>query len=143
MDKTVLSNLLIIIPSVISVLALIKTILLIKENRLLAGQLTETSMSLQMNLKKFNDYRNRYDDVKNFQHSLTEAEITTTLQKPRTENETIAQQNSFPKSIPEKYSIVHSLAEKGMDENEISNILSLSTDEVEQIITLRKLAVPL
>lgn len=78
----------------------------------------------------------RYQDSLEFQKSLNEAEITTRLQQPRLSNQH-GHKDSAP---PERYRYVRSLAESGMSAEEISSVLSISTQEAEQLVNLSKLA---
>lgn len=78
----------------------------------------------------------RYQDSLEFQKSLNEAEITTRLQQPRLS----AQQGYSRSGPPERYLYVRSLAQNGMSAEEISSILSISTQEAEQLVNLSKLA---
>lgn len=78
----------------------------------------------------------RYQDSLEFQKSLNEAEITTRLQQPR-----LSAQHGYNRSgPPERYLYVRSLAQNGMSAEEIASILSISTQEAEQLVNLSKLA---
>lgn len=135
-----LINILIILPSVVCLFSIVKTLLLIKENRLLAGQLTEATIALQKNYRNYEKLQKRHSDIAGFQKSLADAEITTTLQQPRIHTENLSGSTALNNTAPEKYNFVHTLSEKGMDATEISSILSISQYEVQQIVNLRKIA---
>jgi hypothetical protein len=77
----------------------------------------------------------KHEKTKQFKTSLTAAELTTQLQKPRLSNQTSPATNS----IPEKYSFVHSLIKKNMSSDEIASILAISVHEAAQLVTLSKL----
>jgi len=78
----------------------------------------------------------RYKKTIEFQKNLSEAELTTRLQQPR-----LAAQHSLGRvSAPERYLYVRSLAQNGMDAKEIAAILSISTQEAEQLVNLSRLA---
>lgn len=78
----------------------------------------------------------RYQDSLEFQKNLSEAEITTRLQQPR-----LSVQHGYDrKSAPERYLYVRSLAQTGMSAEEISSVLSISTQEAEQLVNLSRLA---
>lgn len=107
-----------------------------KENRLLAGQLTETRIRLTTNKKKLRELQCRYNDITAFQKSIAQAQLTTRFQIPRLH---AAQGNANTQSaskIPEKYSYIRSLTEKGMSAEEIASVLSISPHEASQLVKL-------
>lgn len=78
----------------------------------------------------------RYQDSLEFQKNLNEAELTTRLQQPR-----LAVRHGYSrKAAPERYLYVRSLAQNGMSAEEISSVLSISTQEAEQLVNLSRLA---
>lgn len=78
----------------------------------------------------------RYKETVEFQKNLSEAELTTRLQQPR-----LSTQHSLGRvSAPERYLYIRSLAQNGMDAKEIAAILSISTQEAEQLVNLSRLA---
>lgn len=80
--------------------------------------------------------RQQYQENLQFQKKLDEAEITTRLQQPRLS----AQHNKERIKPPERYQFVRSMANNGLDAEEIATILSISTHEAEQLVNLSKLA---
>jgi len=78
----------------------------------------------------------RYKETVEFQKNLSDAELTTRLQQPR-----LSAQRSLSKTnAPERYLYVRSLAQNGMSAKEIAAILSISTQEAEQLVNLSRLA---
>jgi len=82
------------------------------------------------------DMDQRFKETVEFQKNLSEAELTTRLQQPRL----AAQHNLARVSAPERYLYVRSLAQNGMNAKEIATILSISTQEAEQLVNLARLA---
>ncbi|MFV0436169.1 MAG: hypothetical protein ACK5PS_02060 [Desulfopila sp.] len=78
----------------------------------------------------------RYEEISTFNNNLNEAELTTRLQRSRLS----AQHGSNQTSAPERYLYLRSLAESGMGADEIAAILSISTQEAEQLVKLSSLA---
>ncbi len=139
MDNTILTNVLLLVPSILCLLAIAKTIMLIKDNKLLSEQLTEATIILQKKDRLCQKLKQNQQKNSAFQKTLNNAELTTQLQSPRLQNETLPQQGLKQNRAPEKYRFIHSLAEKGMDVTEIASTLSISSRETEQIIRLRRL----
>lgn len=108
-----------------------------KENALLAEQLTETTVSLERTRRTLAKLQEKHEEILGFQNSLEEAELTTRLQKPRL-HEMLSP--STQRNTPEKYSYIHSLAEKGLSVEEIAAILTISTHEARQLVNLAKIA---
>lgn len=130
----------IIIPSLFCLATVTKCILMKKENKLLSDQLTKTTINLENNKNKLHDLQNRHNDIKKFQKSIEQAELTTKLQAPRLQA-THGESKSNPASqAPEKYSYVRSLTEKGMSPEEIGAVLSISPHEASQLVALTMLA---
>jgi len=63
--------------------------------------------------------------------------LTTKSQKPQPSK---AHALESPRNTPERYSYIHSLAEKGLSVEEIASILTISTHEASQLVTLAKIA---
>ncbi|SHO50747.1 hypothetical protein [Desulfopila aestuarii] len=82
------------------------------------------------------DLDQRYQETVEFQKNLSEAELTTRLQQPRLSAQHVLGQVN----APERYLYVRSLAQNGMDAKEIASILSISTQEAEQLVNLSRLA---
>lgn len=97
--------------------------------------LAETSETLEEVRKKLTALQEKDKQYKEFQDSLNQAEITTRLQKSRL-------QYNRSMSPPERYRYVHSLAASGMSSEEISQVLSISIHEAEQLVNLSRLAHP-
>jgi hypothetical protein len=131
---------LIVIPSVLSVLLLVMNILIKKENKLLAQQLTETTVSLELTRKQFNELQEKHDRMYEFQNSLQVAELTTKLQKPRLNAQNNAFNMAAENSLPGKYSNIQSLTQQGMSIEEIASVLAISTHEAHQLVNLSKIA---
>ena len=129
----------IILPSLFCLATVKKCILVRKENKLLSHQLTETTINLELNLKKLRDLENRHNEIKEFQKSIEHAELTTKLQAPRL-HAAHGESTVNPAShAPEKYSYVRSLTEKGMSPEEIGTVLSISQHEARQLVALTML----
>ncbi|MGB3212401.1 MAG: hypothetical protein WBB19_16990 [Desulforhopalus sp.] len=126
----------IVIASAFCVLAIIMFVMVKRENRLLSEQLTETTVSLELTRKKLNELQEKQENIVEFQNSLQVAELTTKLQKPRLNNQSF----DSGTTTPEKYRFFQSLAQKGMSAEEIASILSISTHEAHQLLSLSKIA---
>jgi hypothetical protein len=114
-----------------------KALSLKKENNLLAIQLTETTIALEKTRQALDKFQEKHEKIGEFQISLGEAELTAKLQQTR--------HNSIPTpershNTPERYSYIHSLAEKGLSVEEIASILTISHHEARQLVTLAKIA---
>lgn len=128
-------NCLLFVFVIIAVLGSLKIISLAKENRLLSNQLTETTISLEQTRKDLEKTREKYRQVSDFQSTMNHAELTTQLQKPRLNHQNQVKENT----TPEKYRYIHSLTKRGMTPEEIASILSISTHESRQLVTLAQL----
>ena len=117
--------------------ATLKAFALKKENTLLAEQLTETSISLERTRQNLVRLQESHEKIGNFNNSMGEAELTTKLQKPRLDHIHAPERS---RNTPERYSYIHSLAEKGLSVEEIASILTISTHEASQVMTLAKIA---
>jgi hypothetical protein len=134
------SFLLIVIPSVLSVLLFAIVMLVKKENKLLARQLTETTVSLELTRKQFNELQEKHDKMYEFQNSLQVAELTTKLQKPRLNSQNQIRNITVNNSPPGKYSNIQSMIQQGMSIEKIAAILAISTHEAQQLVNLSKIA---
>ena len=114
---------------------LIKAISLKRQKEFFLFKLTETTDHLAELKKELKDVRKKHSKAEQFKESLTVAELTTQLQKPRLS----AHASSATSSFPERYSFVHSLIQKKMSSDEIASILSISCHEAEQLVALSKL----
>ncbi len=133
-------SLLIVIPSVLSVLLFVLLILVKKENKLLARQLTETTVSQELTRKQFNELQEKHDKMYEFQNSLQVAELTTKLQKPRLDAQNQNFNTSVTNSPPGKYSNIQSMIQQGMSIEKIAAVLAISTHEAQQLVNLSKIA---
>ena len=133
---TTISNMMYFVPGVFVLLFLAKCVLVKKENSLLSEQLTQTTISLENNKKKLLELQKRHDEITEFQKTIREAELTTNLQKPRLLAAHEEAGYSSSKNVPEKYSYIRSLTEKGMSVKEIATLLSISPYEANQLVTL-------
>lgn len=125
-----------VIPSILFAIALGKAVVLKKENTLLAQQLTETSNSLELTRQNLATLREKQQKADEFHNSLANAELSTRIQKTRA----TGQQSDRHRTTPEKYCYIHSLAEKGLSPDEIAAVLTISTHEAKQLVTLAKIA---
>jgi hypothetical protein len=116
---------------VISLLALGK---LRREKILLAGQLTETSRSLEQATRELAALRLEQEESSVFKESLGTAQLTTRLQQPR-----LAAGGSSGGGSPERYRYVQSLADTGMADAEIATVLAISPHEIRQVLALSRL----
>ena len=100
--------------------------------------LAETDKTLEEMRKKLLLLQEKEQKSSDFNRSLNQASITTSLQKSR-----LSAQNYNPRlSPPERYRYVHSLASNGMSPEEIASILSISIHEADQLVNLSRLAHP-
>lgn len=124
------------IPAVLCLALLIMILLVEKENRLLARQLTETSISLELTRKQLGQLQDRQAEINTFQNNLQAAALTTKLQKPRLD----AQHSVAVSASPGKYGNIQLLADKGMSIEEIAAVLVVSPHEARQLVNLAKIA---
>jgi len=117
------------------VVTFIKAISLKKQKDLFFFKLTEANGFFDVVKEELKDLHKKHDQTKQFKTNLTVAKLTTQLQKTRLSAQTSSATNSFP----ERYSFVHSLIQKDMNSDEIASILSISSHEAEQLVTLSKL----
>jgi hypothetical protein len=135
--NSLLNTTLILLPSLICILALLKTMVLIKENLSLSRELRKTVLQLRKAGEQPAKVK-QDEDIEEFKDSLTTAEVTTKLQQPRLQVDGRSFATS-PSTISEKYSFIESMSQNGMDPKQIASILSLSIDEVKQVMTLSNL----
>lgn len=129
-----------IVLSLFTLFLLVKLNLVQRDNKLLANQLTRTTVTLEFSRKKFAELQQQHDEVKEFQKSINEAEITTRFQKPRLMAKQTEPQPTQSSNAPEKYSYIRNLTEKGMSVKEIASLLSISTHEAQQLVALTRLS---
>ena len=123
---------------IFSIVSLIKILLLRRENRLLSEQLTSTTVSLDRVRRERDNIKIQLQREPVFNKKLQEASVTTDLQHSRLSTQT----SHSKQAIPEKYSFIASMAEKGMKSEEIAGLLSISSTEAEQLVALAQLARP-
>jgi len=116
----------------------LKIFTLSRANKLLASQLTETTRSLELAKKELARTEKTRQNFSHMDTTLADADLITELQKPRLKSHA-GHNASAP---PEKYSYIHSLTEKGMSEEDIASLLSISLHETRQLVNLSKLARP-
>lgn len=129
--------------TIVALLALLLTCLSLlvalrhrKKAARLSVELTQALEKLAAAHQDMQALQHRYQDSLEFQKNLSEAELTTRLQQPRLS----AQHGYSRKAAPERYLYVRSLAQNGMSAEEISSVLSISTQEAEQLVNLSRLA---
>ena len=123
------------IPVLLCIAALLKTLSLKKQNKLLLEQLSEATLLNKLSEENFAELSEKHARLTEFQNSLNEAKLKTKLQKPRLNAQ--ASEDCF---TPEKYSYVHSLTKKGLSAEEIGSILAMSPHEASQLVALSKIA---
>ena len=117
--------------------AAFKAFILKKENNLLAEQLTETTVSLTKTRQQLHEAEEKQKEIVDFHKSLGEVTFTQNLQNPAPKKMYLQEK---PRNSPERYSYVHSLTNKGLSEEEIASILSISIHEAAQLIALARIA---
>jgi ribosomal protein S11 len=140
MGQMSFSLLLIVILSALFVALLVMIILIKKENKLLSQQLTETTISLALTGKQFNELQEKHDKMYEFQNSLQVAELTTKLQKPRLNAQNQILNIAMNNPPPGKYSNIQSMIQQGMSIEKIAAVLAISTHEAQQLVNLSKIA---
>lgn len=101
----------------------------------LRRQLAEALANQQSAEQSLRLLEQQYSQNLEFQKSLSEAELTTRLQRSRL----ASQHGRDLTSTPERYGYIRSLAAKGMSAGEIAAILSISSQEAEQLVKLSQL----
>lgn len=76
------------------------------------------------------------ENFNNFRKDLQTAELTTRIQQPRLE----LNQKKAAGSIPERYRYVQGLIARGIPQNDIASILSISQHETDQLVSLATIA---
>lgn len=102
----------------------------------LIDDLRLTQQELGVALAKVESLQRKQTINMAFQDDLHAAELTMKLQQPRLS----IQHGKISTNTPERYLYVRSLAEKGMDAEEIASILHISIQEAQQLVNLSKLA---
>ncbi len=105
-----------------------------KNNKVLSRQLNEiTAIAAKQDRELA---ANRDDRAKDFKSSIDSMDLTTKLQKPRLKGVHAGNLEIDSFKAPEKYSYVRSLSARGLNPEEIASILSLSTQETQQLVAL-------
>lgn len=124
------------LPTLLCMGAVFKMVSIKNKNSVLVNKLSDASIILERKDGELAALKKRYSTVLKFQNSLQVAELSTQLQAPRTSAQTTPKK-SF---APEKYKYAQSLAEKGMSAEEIGSILTMSSHETNQLISLSRIA---
>lgn len=136
MDQLNVSQSITIISAIAGVCVIFLLFLEKKKNRRLSEQLIQLTTTLEITRKQLDTVQEKHDKIIEFQNSLNVAELTTMLQKPRLN----AQSVDTGKTTPGKYSNIQSLAQQGMSVEEIASVLAVSTHEAQQMVNLARLA---
>ena len=107
-----------------------------KRSRSLSERLQETTGNLENMQHDLQTLRQKYSQSLEFNQNLSEAAVTTRLQRTRLALQTCPE----TLSAPERYRYVHRLAGNGMAAEEIASVLCISSHEARQLVTLAQLA---
>ena len=107
-----------------------------KRSRCLSNQLLEATGSLENMQNDLQNLQQKYSQSLEFNQNLSDAAVTTRLQRTRL----ALQAGPGAPSAPERYRYVHRLAGNGMAAEEIASVLSISSYEARQLVTLAQLA---
>ncbi len=88
------------------------------------------------NLKRLTKLQGIEKQLSAFKDELKKADTVTHLQKPRIK----AQHSPEMLTIPDRYKYVHPLSHKGISSSDIASILTISSQEAKQLVTLANLA---
>ncbi len=125
-----------IVPLLLLCPVLFLTILvLLRDRRKKTILLKQKQRELHHMEQQFAILLERHKELQKFRNSMGEAEITTRLQTPRL----AASPTATNPHLNEKYRLILTLAEKKMECAEIAATLSLSTEEVAQVLALSAL----
>ncbi len=98
-------------------------------------ELQQTKVNLEATNKELAKIKTEAKQYSDFQTDFHMAELTTKLKKTRLST---AHNSDFCEP-PEKYQYIHSLTQKGLSSEDIASILSISTQEAEQLVNLANL----
>ena len=129
-------HLFLLIAAATGAFAVFRAIHFQKKSRSLSGQLLEATGNLETIQSNLQDLQQKYNQSLEFNRNLSDAEITTRLQSSRLSLQT---RPDTPEA-PERYRYVHRLAGNGMAAEEIASVLSISSHEARQLVTLSRLA---
>ncbi len=116
----------------LSLVLVIAVFILLQEKKKREALLDDRQQKIASLETQFSALLSRYMELKEFRNSMNEAEITTRLQTPRL----AASPTAANPHLSEKYRLVLTLAEKGMESTEIAETLSLSPQEISQVLNL-------
>ena len=135
---TTISNelILLLIALITGAFAVYRAIHFQKKSRSLSGQLFEVTGCLETVQSNLQNLEQKYNQSVEFNQNLSEAAVTTRLQRTRLALQTRPE----GPSAPERYRYVHRLAGSGMAADEIASVLSISSYEARQLVTLAGLA---
>jgi hypothetical protein len=119
----------------ISALAVIRSIQVQRRNTSLAGRLAEATGNLEAIRHSYGELKDRCQSSLEFRENLSEAAVTTRLQAPRL----ALQSRPEAMAAPERYRYVHRLTENGMDADQVASVLSISSHEARQLVSLARL----
>lgn len=125
-----------IIAFILLAVVLGQAIILKKANTLLSQQLTETSNSLEITRKNLATLQEKQKKLNEFQNNLSDAELSTRIHASLA----IGTGTGRARTTPERYSYIHSLAGKGLSSEEIASVLTISSHEARQLVTLARIA---
>ncbi len=126
----------VIIPLLLISLALVIAVfVLLREKRAKTALLNQKQQKLSNLEARFSKLLSRYMELKEFRNSMNEAEITTRLQTPRL----AASPTAANPRLNEKYRLILTLSEKEMTVADIAEVLSLSVQEISQVLALSDL----
>ncbi len=123
----------IIIPLfLLSLVLVIAIFILLHDKRVKTALLQQTQQELSNLEDRFSKLLSQYMELKEFRNSMNEAEITTRLQTSRL----VASPVATNPRLSEKYRLILTLSEKGMTVADIAEVLSLSPQEISQVLAL-------
>ena len=121
---------------IISLWLLILLLMQKKRNTRLSRQLAQQTTMVKKTRQQLAGLQEKHDQIIAFQNSLKTAELTTLLQKPRLE----AQSIDLGHKLSGKYRNIQALVEKGLSIDDIAAVLAVSTHEARQLVSLSQLA---
>lgn len=126
----------IIIALLCSLFALVLLLLFLLQDKRKKERLLEQKKRELTHLEQqFSMLLERHRQLKEFRNNMDEAALTTRLQAGRLPHSSAASHHTS-----ERYRFILALAEKGMESAEIASSLSVSHQEVEQVIALSSLS---
>jgi hypothetical protein len=137
MENFSFSTIVALLALLLTCLSVVLTMRYRRKSARISAELSQALEKLAIAHLDMQALQQRYQDSLEFQKNLNEAEITTRLQQPR-----LSVQHGYGRKAapPERYLYVRSLAQNGMSAVEIASVLSISTQEAEQLVNLSRLA---